>query len=407
VVPVRAGGGSGKDKEVAVLKIFTLNKDLLRLLALPAAVSASRTGLPISENILLKTTGSTLSAEAFSLDTHCRESVVTEPEDEGCVTVPAKLLVNTALKAAPHYESCILEETDGCRLSYKAGDFQAEIMGLPADEFPSPGLENELPQLEFGLFLDAADKVLHSTSPQGFVNSFYVGGVCLEWRDGKISLLSTDNSRMNTALACEEAPEGCLGETNRALVSRESLALLRALAKKCRGPLRFGLSKDSTRLIASFQTVKGEEEELVAETIMSARLMAGRFPNFADAVDLKSYEHTAIVHKEWLLGVAGRLATVLPPKHTTIWLEFRDGRLHCEAKSVERGWAKESMDARQSGPNVRFGLCFQHLTQTLETLKSDRVVFRIRDERSPVVIEGGQDPGYVGAIAVVEQLEER
>ncbi len=117
------------------MRLSCLQENLSRGLAVVGRAVATRTTLPITQNVLMATDGGMLKLSATNLEIAITTWVGAMIEEEGSITVPARLLTEF-IGSLP---SGTIEFTGTERpksLSLKSGRFDARISGTDAEEFP-------------------------------------------------------------------------------------------------------------------------------------------------------------------------------------------------------------------------------------------------------------------------------
>ena len=117
------------------MKVSCLQENLARGLSIVARGVSTRGTLPILGNVLLKTDGGRLKLTATNLEIGVNCWVPAKTEDEGAITVPAKLLTDfvNSLPAGP-IEIALNVRTKTIHL--KSATTEANLKGLDAEEFP-------------------------------------------------------------------------------------------------------------------------------------------------------------------------------------------------------------------------------------------------------------------------------
>lgn len=96
---------------------------------------SSRVTLPILNNVLVAARGGSLQLTATNLDLTIHHSLAAEVEEEGEVTVPARML-SEFVSALPEQPLRWQLDTAHQTVSLQSGRFDAHIRGVDAKEFP-------------------------------------------------------------------------------------------------------------------------------------------------------------------------------------------------------------------------------------------------------------------------------
>src|SRR5688572_7794226 len=122
------------------MKLQVTQENLNKALGTVARVASARGTLPVLANVLIKTVNGRLSVAATNLDIATTHYIGAKVEEEGAITVPARLMqdfVNSLPSAV------INLELDEYRLHISTDQYQSVINGVSSEEFPvMPAIEN-------------------------------------------------------------------------------------------------------------------------------------------------------------------------------------------------------------------------------------------------------------------------
>src|SRR3989304_10292301 len=115
------------------MKLSCLQENLSRALAIVGRAVATRTTLPITNNVLLTAERSRLKLVATNLEMAISLWIGAKVEEEGAITVPARLLTEF-VNSLPNDKIDL--ELKGKTVSVKCARFEARISGIDARDFP-------------------------------------------------------------------------------------------------------------------------------------------------------------------------------------------------------------------------------------------------------------------------------
>lgn len=115
------------------MKLQATQENLNKALSNVARVANTRGTLPVLANVLLKTVNNRLSIVATNLDIGITQHIGAKIEDEGAITVPARLMQDF-VNSLPG--GVIQIELDELRLKVATDQYQSVINGVSAEEFP-------------------------------------------------------------------------------------------------------------------------------------------------------------------------------------------------------------------------------------------------------------------------------
>ncbi|HET9411432.1 MAG TPA: DNA polymerase III subunit beta [Candidatus Saccharimonadales bacterium] len=121
------------------MKLTVTQENLNRALQVVGRVASGKTPLPILNNILFKVTGNRLMLAATNLELAITQHVGSKIDQEGSITVPARLM-SEFIANLP--KGNVELEAEGTKLHIRCGTYTSTINGMAPDEFP------ELPSIE-------------------------------------------------------------------------------------------------------------------------------------------------------------------------------------------------------------------------------------------------------------------
>ena len=188
------------------MKISCLQENLAKGLATVGRAVASRSTLPVLGNILLKSDGGRLRLTATNFEVGINCWIGARVEDEGSITVPARLLTEFVNSLPPGQINMELSERTQT-LNIKCARFEANIKGIQASEFPDvPTAEtisgrNSL-HLDVDTFRHMIDQAVFAAAADE--SRPILTGVLAQFHQGQLTLAAADGFRLAVASA-----DGC------------------------------------------------------------------------------------------------------------------------------------------------------------------------------------------------------
>ena len=190
------------------MKVDCLQENLNAALADVGRAVASRTPLPITSNVLISTDGGRLKLSATNLELTITTWIGAKVEEEGVVTVPARLL-GEFVGSLPSEEVHLTGAPGGKSLNVTCARFQANIAGTDPEEFPPTPTVDDGFEVNIGteLLKQAIDGVAFAAATED--SRPVLTGVQIEIKDGGLVLAAADGFRLavhETKLA-DKVPE--------------------------------------------------------------------------------------------------------------------------------------------------------------------------------------------------------
>ncbi|HYH75817.1 MAG TPA: DNA polymerase III subunit beta, partial [Candidatus Saccharimonadales bacterium] len=184
------------------MKLQVTQENLNKALGTVARVANTRGTLPVLANVLIKTVNNRLSIAATNLDIAITHYIGAKVDDEGSITVPARLMQDF-VSSLPG--GVINLDLDEYKLHIATDQYQSVINGVSAEEFPvmpgisegkrwtvaGPVLKQGLQQVVMAASSDEARPVLT--------------GVLLQTYEGRLYMAATDSYRLAEKALTENA----------------------------------------------------------------------------------------------------------------------------------------------------------------------------------------------------------
>ena len=354
--------GTGSVLSVAGLKAA--------LAAVGPAVQA-RGPKPVLQNVLLS--GGKLSATDLELRIETPVAYDGPP-----VLLPHARLAQ--IMAALHPSDDVRLTVDGTVCIVKAGNGSWRLPIEDPAEFPSwPDHEcKPIARLPADQFLTLANAVRFATDSES--SRYALGGVCVEFKDGTLSLVATDGRRLCVASA--EIDQAC--DDSQTLVPRRAIDVL----------VRLSNGADAVQL----ETAGNELVATVGDTLVFARLVEGRFPRWRDVEPERTEEPATIVVGN-LIHACRMAAVCVSEQSKGVEFTFSPDGLLVRGKSSENGESSATCDLVTPGRACSVKLDPVYVLQwldcgsfdTAETIsvsavdKASAVVFKAGDCRNVVM----------------------
>ncbi len=369
------------------MKVTCTQEALSRGLSIVGRAVAARSPLPITANVLIASDGGRLKLSATNLEITMSCWIDATIEEEGAITVPARLLgdfVNTlpndriSLSVAPRSRQVKLE----CARN------EAQVGGLDAEDFPpapvvqdgievkldAKGLRQAIAQTVFAAATDDSRPVL-----TGVDTKFEGDALTLAASDG--FRLSVYKLPLESAVEATEivVPAKALAELSRLLAEQEAPVTLRTNAAKSQVLFRL------------------DNAEMVAQ------LIQGTFPNFnqlipasstsraiADVSEFLRETRTASVFARDGSGIVRLVVT--PGEGVTM------GKIVISARAEEVGDNEGEIDAAVEGEGVKIAFNGKYLQDVLQSLETGQVAMETTGPSSQGVFRIKGDDNYVHVI---------
>ncbi|HHX65753.1 MAG TPA: DNA polymerase III subunit beta [Chloroflexi bacterium] len=358
------------------MKVSCLQENLARGLSVVGRAVATRSTLPVLSNILLSTDESRLKLSATNLEIGINCWIGAKVQQEGSVTVPARLLtdfVNSLPSERLDMELITRTQT----LNLKSGRFEANIKGIDAQEFPLilvPEKNNRI-SLNPDVLREMIDQVVFAAASEE--SRPVLTGVLADISADRIAFAAADGYRLSvTSAPLDNGP----AEPVSVIIPARALQELRRITGEEEKAIEMLVAPNRSQVFFHLSDV-----DLVSQ------LIEGTFPDYRQIIP-QSYNTRTVVNTVDLLK-AVRMAFIFARDAANIVRlqvipdgEQGIGRLVISASSSEHGDNVSELDAAIEGAPIEIAFNARYLIDVLSIIDSAQVALETRDPTSSGVI---------------------
>jgi DNA polymerase-3 subunit beta len=346
---------------------------------------SSRTTLPILNNVLLQTADTGLQLTATNLEIGIRQSIPAEVQEEGGITVPARLLTDF-VSAHPDEPLAMMLDKKTQSLAVKSKQFDATIRGIdPADFPPVPaGVDGRKVQVSQTDLRDAIEQtVIAASSDEGRP---VLTGVYVQLNGGKATFAATDGHR----LAVKTMPvQAEAGETDTIVIPARALSELSRILKA--GDDRIELTVGSQKNQVFFKT---------RDVALMSRLIEGTYPNYQQVIPNQSTTTiTAKTHD--LLFTTKMVSLFSKDAANVVKFKAEGGKLTITANTSEVGQNVAGVEAKIDGQDLQVAFNSKYLLDVLGIIGSNEVQLGFTGPLNPGLIKPVGNDSYLYIIMPV------
>lgn len=357
------------------MKVSCLQENLKRGLSIVSHAVASKSTLPVLSNILITTDGGRLRLQATNLEVGITCWIGAKVEDEGAVTIPAKLLSDFVGNLPNDAVMMTLDErTQTVHLSCARSE--ANIKGIEAEEFPSiPTVDSGdmTIHLQPDVLKDAINQVAFAAA--GDDTRPVLAGVLLKLSESELTMAATDGFRL--AIKTLELPEPVPA-------SQEVIVPARALVELAR------IIEGEEQVEMTITPSGGQVLFHTGSVDLVSRLIDGKFPDYTRIIP-KQYNTRAVMDRGAFLQAA-RQASVFAVASANIakmtldaGAEFGPGRLVLSANAAEVGDNTTELEGQINGEGGQIALNVRFLQEALNAQPTPQVGFEMQTKAAPGV----------------------
>ncbi len=370
------------------MKLSCLQENLNKGLSVVGRAVATRTTLPITNNVLLATDQGRLKLVATNLEMAISCWIGAKVAEEGAITVPARLLTEF-VSSLPSERIDINLSPQTKTLELKCARFEARISGVDAKDFPP------IPSIDEGITTKVeVDELRRGISQVVFAAATeesrpVLTGVDAQFDGEVVTLAAADGFRLavyRLPLAVPVSPK------TEVIIPARTLAELNRLMADQEEAVDITVNPNKSQILFHLKNV-----ELVSQ------LIQGSFPNYAQLIP-QSYNTRMIVSvAEFLRATktasifardgSGIVRLVISPGS-----ELTPGKVTISARSEEIGDDVGEIDATVEGEEAKIAFNGKYLTDVLSVLHEPQVALETTNPSSPGLIRPVGTDNYVHVV---------
>jgi DNA polymerase-3 subunit beta len=366
------------------MKLLVTQENLSRALSTVGRIATARNSLPILANILLKTSRNRLEVSTTNLDIAISETIGAKVEEEGSITIPARLTQDFISNLPAGTLSLVGDEN---KVTIEADNYSSVINGMPADEFPvMPVITEKSSQqitIPFKQLKSALSQVLFTASSDE--TRPVLTGVYIHSHNKKLYMAATDSYRL-----AERLIEGVAIEEEVSLLLPAS-----ALQEVARV-----LHEDDRSAVFVFD--EQQAKITLGDIQIVARRIEGKYPDYRKLLPV-SFETSITLSKHELQSIA---------KVASLFARESAGGVVMKADEVLKKVSLRSI-ASQVGENTSQAeavvegvgettLNSRYLLDAIQAISSEQVTIGMNGKNDPVVLSDGKKSPYLHLIMPVK-----
>jgi len=365
------------------MKLTVSQAQLAHGLGVVSRAVSPRSTLPVLNNILIATDEGRLRLSATNLELGITCWIGAQIEEEGSVTIPARIF-NDLISTLPGDKVSLSLTTRTQSLNIHCGTSNFDIKGIDAQEFPPM----PVPDLSAGVELNVAD-FKEMILQVGFAASTdearpVLQGVLMEINDNQMSLAATDGFRIAVRNAELSTP---LTNPVKVIIPARSLGELARIATDGNETLTMVVPPDRGQAIFHLK-----DAELVTQ------LIEGNFPDYR-AIIPRSFKTRTVISTAEFLKACRQAEIIAREGNYVIRLNIQPqesgpGAVEFTTQSEEMGSGEVVVDANIEGPDLLIAFNVRFLGEVLEVIGSPNTILSTNANNTPGLLAPVGDESY-------------
>ena len=375
------------------MKITCLQENLSRGLAVVGRAVANRATLPVIHNVLLNVDQSMLKLSATNLEIAMTTWVGAKIEEEGSITVPARLLSEFVNSLPNDPINLQLDEGSGL-LEISSGSSKAHINITDASEFPP------IPTVDDGIAAEVDPFVLRSAITRvAFAAATeesrpVLTGVELKLDESKFTMAAADGFRLAVHHGALLKP---VPEEMSVIIPARTMNELNRLISDREEPVEILMTPAKGQVM--FRIRGGDTVEIVSQ------LLQGTFPNYEQLIP-QSYTTRAVMDLPTVLRAA-RTASIFARDGSNIIrmhlmpaeADAEPPKVEISARSEEVGDNEDTVDLDEiEGEEGKIAFNSRYLLDVLSVLEKGKIALETTTSSSPGVFKPTDSDDYIHVV---------
>ena len=369
------------------MKLSCLQENLSKGLGIVGRALAARTTLPITNNVLLSADESRLKLAATNLEMVISHWIGAKVEEEGAITVPARLL-SEFVSSLPSGETVEMKLV-GKTLEIRCARFDARISGIDASDFPPiPKVDNGIKtKIDAVTLRQAINQVVFAAATEE--SRPVLTGVDAQFEENMVTLAAADGFR----LAVYRMPlVTTVKEKTEIIIPSRTLNELNRL-----------ITDDEETIDITVNPNKSQVMFHLKNTQLVSQLVQGTFPKYSQLIPQNFTGRSIVTVVEFLrvckmASIFARDGSGIIRLIMTPGGELTPGKITVSSKSEELGDDMGEIDAIVEGQEAKTAFNGRYLTDVLSVLKEQKVTLETTNPSSPGVIKPVGTDNYLHVI---------
>ena len=370
------------------MRLSCLQENLSHGLGVVGRAVATRTTLPITQHVLMSSDQSRLKLSATNLEIAITTWVGAQIDEEGAITVPARLLTDFVTSLSR--ETITMETaSQGRALELKSARVEATINGSDPSEFPpTPAVEEGVAiQLQPQALREAIHQVAFAAAVED--SRPVLTGVSLELDGDRMTLAAADGFRLAVHHTTLAKP---VDESLSVIIPGRTLQEVERLLEGQEGPVELVVPPQRSQVLFRMKDV-----EVVSQ------LIQGTFPNYHQLIPEK--HDTRVVVGLQDLQRATRTASIFAKDGSgIIRLQIapgeggKGGKLTISSRAEEVGENTGDLEAEVDGAEGKIAFNSKYLSEVLAVMGKEKVALEMTTSSSPGVIRPVDGESYIHVV---------
>lgn len=355
------------------MKVSCLQENLSKGLSIVSRAVATKTTLPITNNIYLATDQARLKLAATNLEIAITCWIGAKVEEEGAITIPARLLTEF-VGTLPNEKIDMDLSARTKSLHLQCARFEARMNGLDAEDFPPiPTFSNNpTAKIDPESLHNAIRKVVFAAATDD--SRPVLTGVYAKLSGNELTLAAADGFRLAVHTSTMAEP---VTEEVEVIIPARTLAELNRIIGDEKEPIEIIVTPNRNQIVFHLSSV-----DLVSQ------LIPGTFPNYKQLIPSGHTSRVILNTAEFLkatktASIFARDSSGIIRLQTAGGTDLSPGKLSVSARAEEVGDNIGEIDAIIEGEQMKIAFNAKYLADVLAEISGQQVALETNSPSSP------------------------
>jgi len=359
------------------MHITVKREHLIKPLGVVAGVVERRQTLPILSNLLIRSTGGSITLTGTDLEVEVSATVSGSGSD-GEMTLPARKL-HEICRALPA-DADVAISLDKDKALVRSGKSRFKLLTMPVAEFPT--IETTAWTSSFSVAQKdlrwLLEKTMFCMAHQDV--RYYLNGLLVEISKKLVRMVATDGHRLSLA----EMPIGSDPGNNQVIIPRK-------------GVMEIAGFLDNTDANAEIMLGTNHLRVVLEGIVFTTKLIDGKFPDYSKVVP-KNQGKQVLVDRDTFRETLSRVAILSNEKYRGVRFGLSSGAMTITAHNPEQEEAQEELPVDYKGEDLEIGFNVNYINEAIGAVGSEQVEIDLNDPNSSCLIH---EPGKSNYLYVV------
>lgn len=351
------------------MHITTDTKTLKGVLDVVSRVSMKHITLPVLQCVKIDVQKNSILLSATNLEIGIEGTIAGEITEEGVVSVPAHILLQT-VQLIPDASVQLLTEGDVLIVESKAS--RTEIKSMPSGDFPSiPKVSSDPILMNASLFAlgiktTAGMASVSSIKPE--LGSIYI----FQKKEHSLTFVATDSFRLME----KTVPQKNLVFSEPILIPFKNALELARVAENSEGDIALMVNENQCAIT-------------VGNVYITSRLVKGVFPDYEQIIPKEYKTNCTLLTADFTQGL--KKTSIFLNKFMQVTITISENTFTLSAQSGDAGATTESLRATVEGDDLVLNFNQRYISDVLQHIQSDSIHLKCAGVGRPMVIQNLHD----------------